>query len=316
MGVVYDAIRSDGSHVAIKTLRQEQRDDPRARRRFHDEATVGQLVHHPRVASVIDHDEANGIPFLVMSLVPGESLGTVIRRDGTPSLERAVSIGVQILDALDAIHRAGIVHGDVKSDNVLICRDGDGSDGVTLIDFGLAHLQDTEAEPADEGSTLVSGTPEYMAPEVARGLAPTTQSDLYAAGVILYELLVGATPFAGGPAALILCRQLRDIVIPPSLRCPEREIPFALERIVLRALRKEPRRRFRSARRFLQALMRIELHGAADLTGCSHGRLTLDGSTSIDEAAPTIDRHPRTVCVETAGLPGAVDASSMNRRYP
>ena len=251
MGVVYDGVSPDGEHVAIKILRRDRCADPRAVRRFHDEALVGRIVHHPHLVSVIDEAEACGVPYLVMRPVPGEPLGVSIRRDGTPSFAGAISLVMQTLDALGAIHDAGIVHGDVKSDNVLVDR----FSTATVIDLGLARVDLWTGEPvAEPGVEVVSGTPEYMAPEVGRGCAPSTRSDLYSVGVILYELLTGTTPFAGGTSSEVLRRHTADTVVPPSLRCPEREMPQILERITLHALNKHPGQRFANAHAFMSAL--------------------------------------------------------------
>jgi eukaryotic-like serine/threonine-protein kinase len=169
-------------------------------------------------------------------------------------LRRAVGIAQQILAGLDALHTAGVVHGDVKSDNVLVERLDNGEDRVRLIDFGLAHVQFSPADVRrpDPDDELVSGTPEYMAPEVIRGEGSTVASDIYAVGVILYEMITGATPFGDGGSGEIAQRHLCDHVVPPSLRRPE--TPTILERIILRALEKQAARRFASARTFASAL--------------------------------------------------------------
>ena len=296
MGVVYDGVDRDGSHVAIKVLRSDRCRDPRAVRRFLDEAVAGQIVRHPHVVSVIGHDEVDGVPFLVMHRVHGKPLGVLIRTEGTPSLRRVLAIGAQILDALDAIHGSGIVHGDVKSDNVLVSRGRSMRDEATLIDLGLAHVEltTTEPTPADPMDEMISGTPEYMSPEVARGCMPTSRSDLYAVGVILYELLTGTTPFAGGSPSDILRRHLDDAVVAPSLRAPARDIPPILERIVMRALNKSPVDRFASARVFANAL-EIAARGCLDdRPGPRPAKVSCDASTLDVERQRSHRRKPGT----------------------
>lgn len=256
MGVVFDA-ESDGRHVAVKLLSEQRLADERAVRRFRDEAIVGRIVRHPNLtATYEDGSTVDGVPFLVMERVCGETLGVRIQRDGCPSLPRAITLVQQILAGLGAMHAVGIVHGDVKSDNVLVERLDDGTDHARLIDFGLAHVQfsptdDVRRPGPDE--ELVSGTPEYMAPEVIRGEGSSMASDLYAVGIILYELLTGSTPFAGGVPSEIVRRHLVDDVVPPSLRC-EVEVPSMLDRIALRAIAKDPAERFPNAEAFLSAL--------------------------------------------------------------
>ncbi len=288
MGIVYAGVGLGGERVAIKVLRRERSRDPRAIRRFHDEAVAGRIVSHPHLVSVLEESEANGITYLVMSPVPGEPLGISIRRDGVPSLAVTISLVSQILDAVIAIHAAGIVHGDVKSDNILVASGEDGCPSATLIDLGLAHVDLGLGDPllVDPTVEVVSGTPDYMAPEIARGCAPSTHSDVYAVGVILYELLTGTTPFAGGTSSEIMRRHLHDMVVPPSLRCPEREIPAILERITMHALEKQPSRRVASARTFLSALS-IAARGCTDdrpglrLPAFSTVSTTLDGRISV-----------------------------------
>jgi serine/threonine-protein kinase len=285
MGVVFDAERA-GERVALKVLHPQRRQDERAIRRFHDEALAGLIVRHENLAATVDHgDTPDGVPFLVMERVVGESLGARIQRDGAPSLRRGVAMVQQILAGLGALHAAGIVHGDVKSDNVLVERLADGSDRVRLIDFGLAHVQfgshDEVRRPMPD-EELVSGTPEYMAPEVARGEGSSMASDLYGVGIILYELITGSTPFAGGSSTEIVRRQLEDEVVPPSLRCDD-EVPPAFERLVLKALEKRSDARFGSAAAFSAAL-----HVVAPLLRDAGGaRIT----QRLSRETPTLDWH-------------------------
>jgi serine/threonine-protein kinase len=283
MGIVYGA-RLGGAEVAIKLLHREWLGDHFVVERFRDEATAGLAVQHPNVAMALERGEtADGTPYLVMERVRGEPLGLWLERDGALSPRRAAAIVGQILDGLGAIHRAGVVHGDVKADNILIEARGDGTDSVKLIDFGLAEV-DLGGEPAPLEDELVAGTPDYMAPEVIRGRRPRPASDLYAAGVLLYELVTGVTPFGGAESpSEVLRRHLEEEAVPPSLRAAGWPIPAALDRIVLRALAKEPRSRFAGAAAF-----------AAELAAVA---AALDGGERSGEAAPARRRA-------AAGTPG------------
>lgn len=257
MGVVYEADRADGMRVALKFLLPAIGvRDPRRERRFHDEIVAGSIVRHPGVVTIIDHGERpeDNTPFLVMEYVRGERLSCLIRR-GQIDLVTAIDLGCQLLRALQALHDAGIVHGDVKSDNILVEQRADGAHALTLIDFGLAKVWLDDSSP--EKMDMISGTPDYMAPEVIRGCGGSPASDIYGAAVLLYEMLVGSTPFGGGSARDILARHLDDEVVPPSLRDPEAAVPAALDLLVLRGLAKTPRERPSSAASFANQLSTI-----------------------------------------------------------
>jgi len=252
MGVVYEATqRSLGRRVAIKFPHPELATDPLVAQRFRAEAMAGGRLDHPNVARVIDYGDREGAQYLVMEHVAGPALENVVIEHGPLEPSLAVELGGQILGALEATHTAGIIHADIKSANVLVETRFDGVLVARLIDFGLARLAG-ESHPDD--NRLLSGTPDYLAPELIHGGAPTIASDIYAAGVIVYELLTGTTPFAGGSSAEIMQRQLEDWVVPPSLRCTEQVIPAGIEDAVMRALAKDPNARFATAASFAAAL--------------------------------------------------------------
>ncbi|HVV87298.1 MAG TPA: protein kinase [Kofleriaceae bacterium] len=267
MGLVYAATQPTLRRtVAIKILRAGLVDDERMVRHFRREALAGARVSHPGLVQVFELGEAaDGRPFLAMEYVPGRLLGGLLR-ERPISLRRARDLVMQLLAALAEVHRAGIVHGDIKADNVMIETHHDGTDRVRLVDFGLAYITPAPGEAVDdplfdddlsvdaEGRCYVSGTPEYMAPEVISGGPVTVASDLYAVGILLYELLTGATPFAGDSPVVIIMRHLTDPVVPPSLRRPERYIPRELEDVVARALAKVPEARYPDAATFAAAL--------------------------------------------------------------
>jgi serine/threonine-protein kinase len=249
MGLVFLADQpSLGRKVAIKLLQPALTACDALVRRLHTEAVAACRVQHPGAVAIIDYGTtAEGTPFIAMEHIPGRSLRQILAEEEI-ALPRALKIVQQLLRTLKAAHAHGVIHADIKSDNVIVEHTAEG-DTVTLIDFGLARL-DGRWEHGD----YVSGTPEYMAPELVRGEPPTVPSDLYGVGVILYELLTGRTPFEGGSMNEVLRRQLEDEVIPPSLWRPDRDIPGALDLLVLRALHKDPQVRFASAAEFLGAL--------------------------------------------------------------
>ena len=253
--------------VAIKVLHAELASQQEYVERMSLEAVAASRVRSPHSVRVFDFSALpDGTPYLVMEHVPGRTLRRLLADDAV-SLPRAVDLVEQILTALGAAHDNGVVHGDVKSDNFLV-GSAQGRDHVTLIDFGLARIDGTPAEPnTEQGEVMVSGTPAYMAPEVICGEPPTASSDLYGAGVILYELLTGTTPFDGDSAMEIMLKHVQDPVVPPSQRCPERGLPAALDRVVLRALDKRPRMRFPDAATFAHELRAavLDVHHRAGL---------------------------------------------------
>lgn len=255
MGIVFLAHQPAlARSVAIKMLRPELAGDREVARRFRDEAVAASRVRHPRSLHVIDCAVLpDGTPYIVMEHVRGRALGRVIAEEEIP-LPRAIELTLQILSAVAAAHDAGVVHADIKSDNFLV-EHVDGADHVTMIDFGLARLVgERGADERGAGERVVSGTPEYMAPEVIQGAPPGVASDLYGVGVILYELLTGSAPFRGGASAEVMTRHLEDVVVPPSLRACDRDVPATIDAIVLRALAKEPGERFASADELARAL--------------------------------------------------------------
>jgi len=258
MGVVYRATQAGLERdVALKLVRPELASSLGVRERFWHEAIAASRAAHRHVIPIIDYDGTHGAQFLVMPYVPGQRLGALVKATGPWSLDRIRRVVKQLLAALVAAHARMIVHGDVKCDNVLVSRE-DNQEFVTLIDFGLARLPDHPRTEAD--GAIVSGTPDYLAPEVIEGCAPTAASDLYSVGVILYELLAGCTPFGGADTPTILARHLDQPVPPLAGVCRDRAIPPSLERLVMRALDKDPRTRISRASVFRDELCAIPTH--------------------------------------------------------
>ncbi len=281
VGVVYQAHRAGSERPLVLKFLQTERRDARSIRRFRDEAMAGRLVRHPNVASVIDDGcTEDGEHYLVMERAEGESLGKLIARSRLFPLRDAVAIAREILAGIAAIHANGIIHADIKSDNVIV--EPEPSRMVKLIDFGLARVQfmdDQVTTPhADE---WLSGTPEYMAPEIIRGLGACFASDLYAVGIILYEMLTGTTPFAGGTPSEIVKRHLTDDVVPPSLRREYDDVPPALDQIIMRALNKDPRQRFANASAMASELASVRIRLARGSTRFARFE------TRCDETTPT-----------------------------
>jgi serine/threonine protein kinase len=256
MGRVYRATHVDLDRtVAIKVLHRALADEPRIARHFRTEAIAAARFSHPNSVAVIDYGETpEGVPFLVMEYLAGRSLSQIVDHEAPLEVERAVRLTIQILTALGDAHALGIVHADVKSANVLVSETRDGGEQAKLVDFGLARIAFEGGTEFAADDAFISGTPEYMAPEIIRGAPPSPQSDVYSVGAMLYELLTGATPFAGADATEILRRHLEDAVVPPSLRSPDLGIPRHIDQAIVRALDKDPSRRFPATDAFIAAL--------------------------------------------------------------
>jgi len=280
--------------VAIKLLHPRHAANHELASLFREEAVAASRVRHPNSVAVIDCSIADGLPYIVMENVGGRSLGRIIVEEHVP-MARAVDLVLQILAALEAAHASGVVHADVKSDNFLVAQQG-AVEHVTLIDFGLARIDGQQLKlHGERGERVVSGTPEYMAPETIRGKPVTAAADLYAVGVILYELLTGVTPFTGATTSEIMTHQVHDLVVPPSLRRADREIPTGLDEIVLRALHKLPEARYASASAFATALRgvsRLRDYGLARRDRCDDAARA-DAITRCSLAVPRRRRLAR-----------------------
>src|SRR5574341_47104 len=246
-----------GRSVAIKVLNPEYAARPDIVKRFFREARVVNEISHEHIVEVPDFVEVPGLAFLVMELLDGQSLRTLLkRRKGKwPPLRRVVSVMAQVCDALAAAHDKGVVHRDLKPDNVFVIKRA-GGDYAKVLDFGIAKLKDQSDGGA--GSTItgvILGTPLYMSPEQATGREVGPASDVWAAGVVLYELLSGSVPFKAGNF-VDLVQKIRTQPAPPlPLRTPRRErIPPALGAAVMKCLEKNPSDRHRSMESLGEAL--------------------------------------------------------------
>ncbi len=245
--------------LALKFLHPELGRLDEVARRFEREAEAAARLDHPNIVSVTDFGRtADGMLFLVMELLQGQSLTEVIRPDGAGRplpVERALHIVRQILRALEHAHASGIVHRDLKPDNVmLIARDGD-DDVVKLLDFGIAKMTapaDGEPGQALTQAGVVFGTPEYLSPEQAMGEEADQRADLYSAGIVLYEMLTGKRPFEAQSKVAIVSMHLTQKAMPVTEHVPD--VPKWLERVVERAMAKKRDERYASAGAFLGAL--------------------------------------------------------------
>ena len=225
--------------VAVKILHDRYAETDTFVARFRKEARAVANLSHPNIVSVYDWGEEDGTYFMVMELVRGRSLRDIIQAEGKLLPRRATEIAAEIAKALDAAHRSGVIHRDIKPGNVLLTTDG----SVKVTDFGVAR-----ARNASEGLTKVGsviGTATYFSPEQASGDPADERSDIYSLGVVLYEMLVGRPPFRGESAVSVAYQHVTAEVVPPSRL--NTDVSLELENVVMRALDKDPDRRYETA---------------------------------------------------------------------
>lgn len=273
--------------VAVKVLRRDLAADPAQRTRFLREAQAANRIQHENIVDVTDYGEtSDGVLYLVMEYLPGESLlGAVC--SGTLPVLRALDIARQIAAGIGHAHEMRVVHRDLKPDNVILVPRPRGRELVKLLDFGVAKVLD---EPSLTLNRRVFGTPGYIAPEYAAGLELSTRSDLYALGVLLYEMVTGALPHDASHPGEMLLRTATEPPIPPTARVPT--LPSRVERIILRCLQKSPDARHRDAFHFiddvddaLRALRDDPAAAASPSPVRAHNALHVPGV--LDEDAPT-----------------------------
>ena len=244
--------------VAVKVMHPGLAEDPDFVARFNREARAAAGLNHPDVVSVYDQGTDDGHPFLVMEFVPGDTLRTVLRARGRLTPGEAVAVMDHVLAALGAAHAAGLVHRDVKPENVLITPDG----RVKVADFGLARAAAGATVTAAGGALI--GTAAYLAPEQVNDGASDARSDVYAAGVLLFELLTGAAPFTGDSPVSVAYRHVNEDVPAPSSRGVT--VPDELDALVLAATARDPQQRPADARALHASLLRVRdrlgLHAA------------------------------------------------------
>jgi serine/threonine-protein kinase len=237
-----------GRRVAIKILNDRYAGDDLFVERFRREAKSAAALSHPNIVSIYDRGEAEGTYYIAMEVIEGRSLKEVIRASGRLRPAQAVAYARQMLAALRFAHRGGIIHRDIKPHNILVGAE----ERLKVTDFGIARAG--ASQMTETGSIM--GTAQYLSPEQARGAEVSAASDLYSVGIVLYEMLTGDVPFTGDSAVEIAMKHLNEPPRPPSQRTPG--IPPDLDRVVLRALAKDPRDRYQSAEEFDSDLARIE----------------------------------------------------------
>ena len=245
-----------GRPVAIKIPHPEMESDPVFFERFHREEEIGKAMDHPGVMKVIAEDGRSQV-YMVMEWVEGRLLRQVLNEQRKLPPERAVGIALRILEALEYLHSHGVVHRDLKPENNML----DSEDRIKLIDFGIAAKTGARRLTFAKLSQTL-GTPDYISPEQVKGKRGDARSDLYAVGVMLYEMLTGKAPFTGPNAFVIMNDRLLNSPVPPREIDPT--ISPQLQEIIYRALERDPSKRYASAREFAWDLEHQDQVGAAE----------------------------------------------------
>lgn len=268
--------------VAVKVLRAEYARRPAFRQRFHQEAKAAANLIHPNIVTVYDFGYDGERLFIVMEYVPGGTLAQRIRQAGRIPVQEALRLMVQACAGVGFAHRAGLVHCDIKPQNFLVTPSG----RLKVADFGIARALASIHE--GERQEVVWGSPQYMAPEVTRGMPPTAAADVYGLGVVLYQMLTGRLPFIADEPRELLRQHLETHPIPPQAFNPD--LPPELEQVILTVLSKEPSRRYRTADQMGRVLLRFlreEDRRRSERTfvaPAAMGRLGRDLAASLSEA--------------------------------
>ncbi|OLE55574.1 MAG: hypothetical protein AUG51_02550 [Acidobacteria bacterium 13_1_20CM_3_53_8] len=310
--------------AALKLLPAKFTEDEGRLRRFEQEACAASALNHPNIITIHEVGEADSIHFLAMEFVDGETLRARMKRGGM-TLREALNVAVQVAEALTAAHEAGIVHRDVKPENIMLRKDG----YVKVLDFGLAKLAEQRGEVVDtQAPTLakietdpgtVMGTMQYMSPEQARGKEVDARTDIFSLGVVLYEMVAGRAPFEGETRSDLLVALLSQE--PSHLSSFVEEVPAELERIVRKALRKDRDERYQTVKDMALDLksLRRELEVGAELErslapGATRGGRfsTASGRITASTALDSAERTEQGVQQQTSSIqPGA---SAKRRR--
>ncbi len=296
-----------GRDVAVKLLRPEYLRDPDFSSRFRQEAQNAASLNHPNVVSVFDYGEDPSGPYIVMEFVDGEDLATILRRNGSLPPSQAARIAGAVARALAAAHARGIVHRDVKPGNVLIGRDG----RVKVVDFGIARAV-AEAQMTLPGTTL--GSVHYFSPEQARGETATNESDIYALGIVLYEMLTGTRPWEGDSAAGVALARLSGSTPDPALVRPS--VPPDVAAITRKALAPLPVDRFASAASMADALEMSRTGGGAAAAGAAGAAGAAVGAAAAGRVAASAGvarSNPTVMSYPQDAYTGADDAPARRR---
>lgn len=333
MGAVYKAEHSlMGRTVALKVLHPHLVEHEDLLKRFHREARVASKLDHPNAVATYDYGVWKGAPYLVMEFVEGVTLKTKIEKDGPPKTPELRTIFLQVCAALAKAHDLGIVHRDLKPDNIMLTSEQDGSLRARLLDFGIAKVLNEKAEAGSQVMTQIGsffGTPKYASPEQIMQKPLDGRSDIYALGVILYEVLSGEVPFHAPSVMEIIIKQLNDPPAPLRQFRPELNIPARVEELVMRCLEKDPAARFQTARELQAALddalaarrgsgMKRTLVVGGALAACAVGAYAVVSALSNPKSgdAPAPEKLASLANVDSIALPEREPGKEPEKQPP
>ena len=318
MGEVYRARDNKlGREVAVKILPERFAADPRRLARFRREAQAVAKLNHPGIVTLFSLEEADGTHFLALELIEGGTIDRLLRGEGIP-LARLLDIGISLADALAFAHEHGVVHRDLKLSNVML----DGRGRVRILDFGLASLREPESLAGGTDVTTdalsvdgnILGTLPAMSPEQLQGRPGDPRMDIFAFGVLLYNLATGCAPFEGESPSAVISSILRDD--PPALSAVRPDLPCDLGRIVRRCLEKDPERRFQTAKDLRNELEDIRLYSPADdlprrSDGTGRGPVERRFPLTTDHVRRLSKRVPRMIGDALDYLDNEVDSDTL-----
>lgn len=279
MAIVYKAKdRLLKRFIAVKILKPEFVQDIKFVENFRKESHAAASLSHPNIVSIYDVGQEGNINYIVMELVSGKTLNELIQAEAPMDYRKAADITKQVASGLSAAHKKGIVHRDVKPHNILMTEDGI----AKITDFGIAKAV-TNTTIVDSGKDNVMGSVHYFSPEQAKGANVDEKSDIYSLGIVLYEMLTGKVPFDGDNPVTIALMQINEPVTPPSVF--NHNVPPGLERIVMKAVEKQPKDRFASADEMIEALDKMEVVNRVV------GDSVYDGAEELNEAYDSYDNY-------------------------